>query len=124
MFRPILETPGVVGASLQVGPSATEAVSLGLPDWSSELTDYAETAAMIANLDLVITVDTSVAHLAAAMGKPTWIMLPYCPEWRWLHDRVDSPWYDSVRLFRQPRPGDWDSVRDEIVAALRSAPAQ
>ncbi len=120
LFSSILAVPDIVGVSLQVGPKAADAASLGLHDWSPDLTDYAETAALIANLDLVITVDTSVAHLAAAMGKPTWIMLPFCPEWRWLHERADTPWYDSVRLFRQPAPGDWDSVRDEIVAALRS----
>jgi len=120
LFSSILAVPDIVGVSLQVGPKAADAASLGLHDWSPDLTDYAETAALIANLDLVITVDTSVAHLAAAMGKQTWIMLPFCPEWRWLHERADTPWYDSVRLFRQPAPGDWDSVRDEIVAALRS----
>lgn len=124
LFRSILALPDIVGVSLQVGPNAADAASLGLHDWSPDLTDYAETAALIANLDLVITVDTSVAHLAAAMGKPTWIMLPFCPEWRWLQGRADTPWYDGVRLFRQPTPGDWDSVRDEVVAALRSSPAQ
>lgn len=118
LCRSILDLSGIVGVSLQVGPSAPEASSLGLRDWSHDLTDYAETAALIANLDLVITVDTSVAHLAAAMGKSTWILLPYCPEWRWLHTRSDTPWYASVRLFRQPKPGDWDSVRSAVIAAL------
>lgn len=118
LFQSVLSLPGTVGLSLQVGEAAAQGATLGLRDWSRDLTDYAETAALIANLDLVITVDTSVAHLAAALGKPTWIMLPYCPEWRWLHTRVDSPWYDTVRLFRQPKPGDWDSVRDEIISAL------
>ena len=110
--------------SLQVGPAASQAASIGLIDWSPALTDYAETAAAIATLDMVLTVDTSVAHLAASMGRPTWIMLPHCPEWRWLRDRIDTPWYDCVRLFRQPSAGDWDSVRDAVINALASPPAQ
>jgi tetratricopeptide (TPR) repeat protein len=82
------------------------------------LTDYAETAALIAALDLVITVDTSVAHVAGALGKPTWVLLPYAPDWRWLLQRNDTPWYDSVSLFRQSSPGDWQSVIAAVVAAL------
>ena len=117
LFKPVLAD--AIGVSLQVGPAAAQAETLGLRDLSPGLTDYAETAAVIANLDLVLTVDTSVAHLAAAMGKPTWIMLPHCPEWRWLQHRTDTPWYDCVRLFRQPSPGDWNSVRDAVLDALR-----
>ncbi len=109
-LAPLTLRPGIHAVSLQVGPAAAEAASLGMDDLSPDLTDYAETAALVANLDIVVTVDTSVAHLAAAMGKPTWIMLPHCPDWRWLRDRTDSPWYGSVRLFRQPHPGDWQSV--------------
>jgi Flp pilus assembly protein TadD len=82
------------------------------------LTDYAETAALIAALDLVITIDTSVAHVAGALGRPAWVLLPHAPDWRWLLGRSDSPWYDSVRLFRQPSPGDWRSVMARVVAAL------
>lgn len=104
--------------SLQVGKRAAEASQLGIEDWSPLLTDYAATAGLVANLDLVVTVDTSVAHLAAAMGIPTWILLPFCPDWRWLQHRPDSPWYDSIRLFRQSQPGDWTDVRDAILAAL------
>jgi hypothetical protein len=80
--------------------------------------DLADTARLINELGLVITVDTSVAHLAAAMGKPTWILLPYFADWRWMLDRADSPWYQSARLFRQPSPGDWRSVISEITATL------
>jgi hypothetical protein len=80
--------------------------------------DYAETAALIENLDLVITVDTSVAHLAGAMGKPVWIMLPFAPDWRWLLNRCDSPWYRSARLFRQPSAGDWTSVLSRVMQEL------
>jgi len=74
------------------------------------LTDYAETAALIANLDLVLCVDTSVAHLAAAMGKPVWLLLSYQADWRWLSGRSDCPWYPSLRIFRQSALGDWDGV--------------
>ncbi|MCC6301621.1 MAG: tetratricopeptide repeat protein [Gammaproteobacteria bacterium] len=85
----------------------------------AELNDFGDTAALVECLDLVISVDTSVAHLAGALGKPTWILLPYHPDWRWLLDREDSPWYSGVRLFRQPRPGDWDSVIARVAAELR-----
>jgi ADP-heptose:LPS heptosyltransferase len=69
-------------------------------------------------MDLVITVDTSIAHLAAAMGKPVWILLPFSPDWRWLLDRDDSPWYPSARLFRQQHPSDWESVLGRVAAEL------
>jgi Flp pilus assembly protein TadD len=82
------------------------------------LTDYAETAALIAALDLVVTVDTSVAHVAGAIGRPAWVLLPYAPDWRWRLDRETTPWYDSLRLFRQPSPGDWRSVIATVCAAL------
>lgn len=80
--------------------------------------DFLDTAARIAALDLVITIDSAVAHLAGAMGKPVWILLMAESEWRWLTDRTDSPWYDSARLFRQPRQGDWGPVVDEVLARL------
>jgi Flp pilus assembly protein TadD len=93
----------------------------GLPlvDWTGELGDYADTAALIAGLDLVIAVDTSVAHLAGAMGKPVWIMLPYAPDWRWVLGRKDSPWYSTATLYRQRWPEDWEGVLAEIRADLR-----
>ena len=103
--------------NLQIGSRASE---VGLPDFTSLLTDYAETAALVANLDLVLTVDTSVAHVAGALGVPCWVMLPFAPDWRWMLGRNDTPWYDSVRLFRQPRTGDWDGVLDAIGDALHS----
>ncbi len=109
--------------SLQKGTANTES-SLHLLDLTDELLDWADTAALIANLDLVISCDTGVAHLAAAMGKPTWILSRHNGCWRWLLDRNDSPWYPSVRLFRQPTFGDWATVMQEvaIVLAAQSLP--
>ena len=92
-------------------------------DLTAELTDYVETAAMISNLDLVVTVDTSVAHLTGALGKPAWTMLATMPDWRWLLDRSDSPWYPEMRLFRQKKYMDWDSVISEIVVELKKVAA-
>jgi ADP-heptose:LPS heptosyltransferase len=89
------------------------------------LTDFIETAALVSCLDLVITVDTSVAHLAAALGKPTWILLPYTPDYRWLLGRDDSPWYPTARLFRQTASRDYggvlDRVRRELAALVRAS---
>jgi len=87
--------------------------------WNEELRDFADTAALVANLDLVISVDTSVAHLAGALGKPTWILLAHIADQRWLLERTDSPWYPSARLFRQKSRGDWIPVIAEARAALR-----
>ena len=89
----------------------------GIVDWTADLTDFAETAALISCLDLVITVDTSVAHLAGALGRPTWILLPWTPDYRWLLDRDDSPWYPTARLFRQTATREYESV----IASMRSA---
>lgn len=116
----ILAVPGINFVNLQVGARAGE---IGLADLSPRLVDYAETAALIGALDLLITVDTSVAHVAGALGKPAWVMLPFAPDWRWLLGREDTPWYASVRLFRQPRPGDWDAVVAAVAHALAPLPA-
>ena len=86
--------------------------------FGEELKDFADTAALIANLDLVVAVDTSVAHLAGALGKPVWVLLPFVPDWRWLLNREDSPWYPTARLFRQDRSRRWDSVIGRVNAAL------
>ena len=83
-----------------------------------ELGDFAKTAGLVADLDLVVTVDTSTAHLAPALGRPTWILLSFIAEWRWLLDREDSPWYPTARLFRQKEAGDWDGVIARVRAAL------
>ena len=92
---------------------------MGLTDHSGELRTFDDTAALIENLDVVISVDTAVAHLAGGMGKPVWLMLAYVPEWRWHLERQDSPWYPAMRIFRQERPGDWAGVVGKIVDALR-----
>jgi hypothetical protein len=86
--------------------------------FGKELKTYADTAALIANLDLVISVDTSVAHLAGALAKPLWILLPFTPDWRWLLDRDDSPWYPTAHLFRQDETRRWDTVMAHVHAAL------
>jgi len=93
-----------------------------VPFFGDTLADFADTAALIANMDLVVTVDTSVAHLAGALGKPTWVLLPYNPDWRWLLGRTDSPWYPNMRLFRQKHIGAWAEVLDEVGAALSTLP--
>jgi hypothetical protein len=90
----------------------------GVIDHCDQLDDYADTAALISLLDLVVTIDTSVAHLAGALGKPVWIMLQHSADWRWLLDRNDSPWYPTARLFRQTRAGDWESVVSDVMQAL------
>jgi len=108
------QTPGIEFHSLQKSASAFE----GLADWSSYLTDFAETAALVAELDLVVSVDTSVAHLAGALGRPVWLLLPFIPDWRWGRGREETPWYPTMRLFRQPERGDWDSVVQRVAAEL------
>jgi Flp pilus assembly protein TadD len=108
--------------SLQKDPRASDLAFLrertGIVDLTEHLTDFTETAALVSCLDLVITVDTSVAHLSAALGQPTWILLPFAPDYRWLLDRDDSPWYPSVRLFRQTAIRDYGEVVDRVRTAL------
>ncbi|HXE56261.1 MAG TPA: tetratricopeptide repeat protein [Tepidisphaeraceae bacterium] len=122
-LAPLAQVPGVRFVSLQKGPAAQQMRpppnELALLDWTESLGDLADTAALIGSLDLVITVDTAVAHLAGALAKPVWVLLPFSPDWRWMLERADSPWYPTMRLFRQPRPGDWRSVLGEIQARLR-----
>jgi ADP-heptose:LPS heptosyltransferase len=87
-------------------------------DLSEELIDFAETAAIVSALDLVITIDTAVAHLAGSLGKPVWLLLPYAPDWRWMLDRKDTPWYPTMKLFRQPRYGEWGDVVERVTTEL------
>ncbi len=118
----ILATPDVLFVSLQKNPGGTDAALLretrNVLDLGGELVDFADTAAVITLLDLVVTVDTAVAHLAGALGKPVWILLPFVADWRWLVGREDSPWYPTARLFRQPAVGDWTGALARLCEEL------
>ena len=122
-LEPLLSVPGCVFVSLQTGDAAVEAARLSgegpaVIEAGPEFAGFDDTAALVTALDLVISIDTAVAHLAGALGKPVWIMLPYAADWRWLIDREDSPWYPSARLYRQTHPGDWASVVDRLATDL------
>ncbi len=110
--------------SLQFGPRSGDLRAAGcdglITDLSESIKDFADTAIVLEVLDLLITVDTSPAHLAGALGKPVWVLLPYVPDWRWLLDRDDSPWYPSLQLFRQDRPNDWSKPLRRLAEALKA----
>ena len=122
-LAPLFEVPGVSFVSLQVGPRAGQAGAAGFPifDAAPLLNDFADTAAALSELDLVITVDTGVAHLSSAMGRPTWIMVQHVPDWRWYREGEACPWYPSARLFRQMILGDWTPVIHQVVQELRAS---
>ena len=101
-----------------LSPRAKSRATSAIAHVGDELFDFDDTAAVIALCDLVVTVDTAAAHLAAAMGRAVWILLPFSPDWRWTLDRAENPWYPAARLFRQPRPGDWAGVIDEVAHEL------
>jgi len=109
--------PEISFFSLQTGADADKP-DMPLHDLTTLINDFADTAALISQLDLVITIDTSVAHLAGALGAETWLMVPFSPDWRWGIGRNDSPWYPTMRLFRQQRRGDWGTVICELIEAL------
>ena len=122
-----LYRPEVEFYSLQKGqPAESELADLSLDDWGGPkpldytdlLSDFSDTAALVENLDLIIAVDTSTAHLAGALGKPVWLLNRFDTCWRWLLDRADSPWYPTMRLYRQPRAGDWDAVIEAVESDL------
>jgi len=121
-FQILFDSPAghffVVQKQVRPQEAARLAAFPGVTDLSAQLHDFADTAAIVENLDLVISADTSVAHLAGALGRPTWILLPYAAEWRWLLGREDSPWYPTARLFRQPAIGDWPAVFVRLRAEL------
>lgn len=118
LLAPLAELEGVLLYSLQLGWKGE--LPLPLVDCTSQIRDFGDTAALISQLDMVITVDTAVAHLAGALGKPTWVMLPYAPDWRWLSGRDDSPWYPTMRLFRQTETGAWRDVVKRVVYSLKN----
>jgi Flp pilus assembly protein TadD len=120
LLAPLWEVPGVSFYSLQRGPAGVEAESSGahFAGFQPQTGDFAASAAAVAQLDLVVTVDTSVAHLAGALGKPVWVLLPLRSDWRWMKEREDSPWYPSARLFRQTVDGDWSTVVERVRAEL------
>jgi hypothetical protein len=125
---PLLHIPGITWISLQKGPAAEQVAALpedvALWDGSSRDRDLAETAALVATLDLVITTDTSIAHLAGATAMPVWILLPHLSDWRWMQQIETTPWYPTARLIRQSTPGDWDEVIERVIkqiSELRSA---
>lgn len=122
-FRRLFDGFDATFVSLQKEPRPDDQAALSeraeIIDLAAELTDFSDTAALVSCLDLVITVDTSVAHLAGALGCRTWILLPYTPDWRWLLDREDSPWYPTVRLFRQSETREYDDVLDRVQTELQ-----
>jgi ADP-heptose:LPS heptosyltransferase len=121
-FESLMTLPGARFFSLQKGAGAEELPDLAgrfqITEVGSRLEDFMDTAAVLVNLDLVLTCDTAVAHLAGALGTAVWVALPFVPDWRWLLDRSDSPWYPTMRLFRQKKLGNWADVFEEIKAEL------
>lgn len=122
-LKRVLEVPGVRFFGLQKGPGRSDLDGVDLPpaftDLGPEIRDFADTAAIMTGLDLVISSCTGPAHLAGALGVPLWVALPFSPDWRWMLGREDSPWYPAARLFRQHRPGRWDDVAERMAQALR-----
>lgn len=127
LFAPLARSADVCFFSLQLGPAAAEAAApppgMLLADLTPAIRDFSDTAALVGLLDLVITVDTSAAHLAGAMGRPTWVLLAHAPDWRYHLRRSDNPWYPGMRLFRQPRDGDWSGAIEQMAQELAKAAA-
>jgi len=123
-FLCLADLPGVSLYSLQKGLRTADIQTIGaqalVQDIGSKLTDFAETSALLPQLDLIVAVDTAVIHLAGALGVPAFVLIPFTPDWRWLRGRDDTPWYPTVRLFRQSKPRDWDSVFDRVRAAVQA----
>jgi hypothetical protein len=123
-FRPLAAVKGVSWVSLQLGPPKeqirTNPAGMTIGDWTTDLYDFFDTAALVQCLDLVISVDTSVAHVGGGLGKPTWVLSRYDACWRWLMDRDDTPWYPTMRLFTQKKPYEWDEVVERMVQPLQA----
>jgi len=118
---PLLDISGLGFYSLQIGRTVSESAALaaaGVIDFTPQITDFADTAALASELDLIISVDTAVAHLAGALGRPVWTLLPFAPDWRWGLEGESTPWYPTMRLFRKPTRGDWGSVLQRVGEAL------
>jgi hypothetical protein len=127
-LAPLTQVEGTTFYSLQMGPPAGHVKLLGdrvhLVDLQDEQKDFADTAEIVESFDLVISIDTSVAHLAGAMGKPVWVLLSKSSDWRWFVDREDSPWYPTARLFRQSTLGSWQDVVARVEQELRELVAR
>ena len=122
-FLPLAGIQGIQLIGLQQGEAANQVNDVGneirIVNLGENFKDFTDTAGVIQNLNLVISVDTAVAHLAGAMGKTVWVLLPFIPDWRWMMDRYDSPWYPTMRLFRQKTRGDWGAVFERVEKELR-----
>lgn len=122
LFRELTRLPGARFLGLQKGrtanPAAGEPGRMGIDNLGEEFKDFSDTAGALENLDLIISVDTSVAHLAGAMGKPVWTLIPHAPDWRWLQHGERSPWYPTMKLFRQSSPGDWKGVLKQVAEQI------
>ena len=125
-LAPLAEIAGVCLVRLQRGPGSEQLADVRFPvwdppDWPNDPgASWIETASLMQALDLIVTIDTAVAHLAGALGVPTWVLLPFAADWRWFLGRDDSPWYPSLRLFRQPRPGAWTELLDRVALEMQS----
>ena len=124
LFERLIDLDLIELHSIQFGADAEQMASWRhrheIHEWNDRLKDFSDTAQLLNQLDLVISVDTAVAHLAGALNKPTWLLLPQNADFRWLRQRSDSPWYPSMRLFRQKGHGDWQSVVDQLSEAFES----
>lgn len=122
LFKGLMQFEDTTFYSLQKGKGTGQVrpgtEDIKLVDYTEDLDDFSDTAALAANLDLIISVDTAAAHLAGAIGKPVWTLLPFVPDWRWMLDREDSPWYPTMRLFRQPSPGNWEAAISDVAREL------
>jgi hypothetical protein len=121
LFQSLSEINNIdlIGLQKEITCSHSDLKAIGIENIGDTFTDFTDTAAAIDNLDLIISVDTATAHLAGAMGKPVWLLLPYIPDWRWMLEKDDSPWYPTMRLFRQRKNKSWTDVLSQVATALK-----